>query len=496
MNDFVLNLSAILDQILQSVPSFRSEVVLIGAFLLSVIATLFVDSKWKQSSFAVSISGILLAFGLLIQQLGQTGSGFFDMLVIDNFSVYARMLILFTLLIICIFVQQHFKDKPDNKRLGEVYGILLTAGLGLHILTMSSHWLMVFIAIETVSIGSYILVGYFSGNKKQSEAGMKYVLFGSASAAVMLYGLSLIYGFTGNLDFISPQHIQGLAAAPAVICTIAILFIFTGIGFKLGFVPFHLWTPDVYEGAPTPITAFLSTAPKIGAIVLFSRLTQAWLPTLFYFSEVVFFFLVVVAIVTMLVGNLIALRQYNIKRLMAYSSIGHTGFLLMAILGLSTGNQGILLFYLAAYTLMTLAAFAFIDVVEHATGIVDLRGYAGLGKRHQLIFTCFTFVGISLVGLPPTAGFIGKLLVFTSVFEVYQSHMDIGYLLLLIVGALTSVISLFYYFKIPLFAFLRKGDTDRDHKIGLSMVLVLGIAMTVSLLLLGLFPDLLLRFLR
>ncbi len=492
MKDFVLHLPQILDQIVQSIPLFRPEIALIGTFLLSVLATLFTDRVWKYSSYAISLAGLLLSFLFLCEQVNTVGTGFFGMLVIDNLSVYARMLIILSLLVICVFVQQHFKGKPDSKRLGEVYGTLLTAGLGLHLLTLTSNWLMVFIAIETVSISSYILVGYFSENKKQSEASMKYVLFGSTSAAVMLYGLSLVYGFTGNLDFVSPQHIQGLAVAPTVICTIAILFIFTGIGFKLGFVPFHLWTPDVYEGAPTPITAFLSTAPKIGAIIVFSRLTQAWLPTLFYFSEATLFFLVVVAIVTMLVGNLIALRQLNIKRLMAYSSIGHTGFLLMAILALSDNNQEILLFYLAAYTLMTLAAFAFIDSIESATGIVNLNDYTGLGKKFPLLFTCFTFAGISLVGLPPTVGFIGKLLVFTSVFEVYQSDRSVAYLLLLIIGALTSVISLFYYFKIPLFAFLRKGSEALDNKIGFSPILVLGVAMSVLLIILGLFPGLLL----
>jgi len=198
----------------------------------------------------------------------------------------------------------------------------------------------------------------------------------------------------------------------------------------------------------------------------------------------------------MLVGNLIALRQLNIKRLMAYSSIGHTGFLLMAIVALSADNQEILLFYLAAYTLMTLAAFAFIDSIESSTGIVDLQGYTGLGKKFPLLFTCFTFAGISLVGLPPTAGFIGKLLVFTSVFDVYQSTQDVAYLLLLIVGALTSVISLFYYFKIQLFAFLRKSNEDQAHKIGFSLVLLLGVVMSVLLVVLGLFPGLLLGFLK
>ena len=489
MHDFVANLPQTLDQVIQSVPLFKPELALIGAFLAVVCATLFIDKQWKQSSFMIYMGGLLISFPLLCQQLGQPARGFFDMLIIDSFSVYARMLLLFALLVTGILVRQHFKEKPTQRPLGEVYSILLAAGLGLHLLTATSNWLVAFIAIETVSISSYVLVGYFSEHKRQSEAAMKYVLFGSVSAATMLYGLSLIYGFTGNLDFTAAAHLQGLMAAPAALCTVAILFIFTGIGFKLGFVPFHLWTPDVYEGAPTPITAFLSTVPKIGAIVLFSRLVHAWLPTPFYFSEVTYLFLVVVAIVTMLVGNLIALRQQNIKRMMAYSSIGHTGFLLMTILAISNNNQEVLLFYLTVYTLMNLATFAFIDTIECTTGSVELSAYAGLGKKFPLLFTCFTIVGISLVGLPPTAGFIGKLLVFTAVFEVYQSSKDIFFVLLLIVGTLTSVISLFYYFKIPLNAFLRKPEKAREIKPLQSYLLWLVAFMAAGVLLLGVFPD-------
>src|SRR5690606_29980599 len=198
---------------------------------------------------------------------------------------------------------------------------------------------------------------------------------------------------------------------------------------------------------------------------------------------VTYLFLVIVAIVTMLVGNLIALRQQNIKRMMAYSSIGHTGFLLMTILAISNNNQEVLLFYLTVYTLMNLATFAFIDTIECTTGSVELSAYAGLGKKFPLLFTCFTIVGISLVGLPPTAGFIGKLLVFTAVFEVYQSSKDIFFVLLLIVGTLTSVISLFYYFKIPLFSFLRKGDDESPATpLNNRLASLFGIGITVLLL--------------
>src|SRR5690606_20651742 len=270
--------------------------------------------------------------------------------------------------------------------------------------------------------------------------------------------------------------------------------LFVGIGFKLGFVPFHLWSPDVYEGAPTPITAFLATVPKIAALVLLSRIIQAWVPSNLYFGEITHLFVVVVAIVTMLVGNMIALRQQNIKRMMAYSSIGHTGFLLMALLVVGVHNQEILLYYLLVYAVMNLAVFGFIDILERNGASAELPQWSGLGAQFPILFTAFTFMGISLIGLPPTAGFMGKLLVFTAVFEQYQDHKSVAYLLLLVVGALTSVISLFYYFKIPLYAFLRKGEVKEKTFVGNWLLLGIGVSLSVLLLLFGLFPHILLNY--
>lgn len=492
MHEFKNNLPSILDQIIVSIPVFKPELALVIAFLGAIISTLFFDRFWKHCSLVITLLGIIISVAFSIQQINNPTSGFFGMIVIDNFSVYARSIIQVSLLVIVLFVQQHSVNKKRADRLGDAYSILLTAGLGLNLLTITTNWLLIFIAIETISISSYVLVGFFAASKKQSEAAMKYTLFGAVCSAIMLYGLSLIYGFTGNLDFSSLGHIQGLISAPQALTSIAILFIFVGIGFKLGFVPFHLWTPDVYEGAPTPITAFLSTLPKIAAIVLLSRLFQAWMSTMFYFSQLTLFIVIIVAIVTMLVGNLIALRQQNIKRMMAYSSIGHTGFLLMAIITIESSEPQILLFYLAVYTLMNLGVFALIDSIENKIGSANLTDYAGLGKSYPLLFTAFTVLGVALIGLPPTAGFIGKLLVFSSTFELYQTTKDIPFLLLLIVGALTTVISLFYYFKIPLYAFLRKGNETTEGKSPNSFPYYLGLLCSLLVILLGIFPDLLL----
>lgn len=473
----------ILDQIIASIPLFKPELALIIGFIVCIFMALFIERRWKNSTFIGCV--VTLAFSLyyLIDQLSTTGTGFSGMWLVDPLSTYARLVIICSTLIIAIFLQQR-----RSKNNGDVYSILLAATLGMHVLSSTSNWLMAFIGIEMVSIASYILVGYFSQNKVQSEATMKYVLFGSVCAAVMLYGLSLVYGLTGNLDFQSAAHLQGLMDAPEAIVTLALLFVFTGIGFKLSFVPFHVWSPDVYQGAPTAITAFLSTIPKVGAIVLFARLYQSWSSTAFYFSELSTWFIIVVAVVTMLIGNLAALRQQDVKRMMAYSSIGHTGLLLMVVFAYQDAFS-YLLFYVVAYVIMNLATFIFIDQIEQETGSTSLLSYAGLGKKMPLLFTAFTLVAVSLIGIPPTVGFVAKLLVFTSTFSIFQSSGDTGPLLLLIVGALTAVISLFFYFKIPLYAFLRNSDQPITDKKQVSVLLIIAYILTVLVILLGIFPN-------
>ena len=406
-----------------------------------IFSSLFLTKINKQSTFIVTLLTLVVVGYLLVEQLGQTEAGFANFWIVDPLSTYSRIITTIAALVITVFISHR-----HSKNNGDVYSILLAAILGTHVLVSTSNWLLVFIGIEMVSIASYILVGYFSKNKVQAEAAMKYALFGSVCAAIMLYGLSLIYGLTGDLNFQATTHLQGLMDAPELILSLALLFVLVGIGFKLGFVPFHLWTPDVYQGAPTSITAFLSTIPKVGALILFTRLFQAWSSTDFYFSELLEWYVIIVALATMLIGNLAALRQQEAKRMMAYSSIGHTGFLLMAIYAYQD-SSAFLFFYISAYVLMNLAAFLFIDQLEQQTGSTTISSYAGLGKKMPLLFTAFSLVCISLVGLPPTIGFIGKLMVFTALFDFTGEYNNTAVILLLIVGALTSVISLFFYFR-------------------------------------------------
>ncbi|UIR56312.1 NADH-quinone oxidoreductase subunit N [Sphingobacterium sp. SRCM116780] len=496
MSEFASSISSILNHIVQSIPLFKPELALMIAFVCSIICSLLIDKLWRYTSFACTMIGLLTSLYFLFDQYSHVAdlTGFFEMIKVDKLSILSRIILSISTLLITIFIQQRFSK--HTRPIADLYSVLLTATLGLHLLTLSSNWLLIFIAIETLSISSYIMVGYFSKTKFEAEAAMKYVLFGSICAAVMLYGLSLIYGFTGNLNFDSEQHIQGLIEAPKIMMSIAFLFLLTGIGFKLSFAPFHVWSPDVYQGAPTPITAYLSTAPKIGALVLLSRLLTSWAASPFYYSEFLIIVVLIIAIATMLIGNLAALMQKDVKRMMAYSSIGHTGILLMVALVYIQNDTAIMLFYLAIYALMNIAVFLFIDQLEQSVGSTSFESYKGLGKKYPLLFVSFSIVLISLIGLPPTAGFIGKLLVFSKVFEQYQVMQDLPLLLLLIVGALTSVISLFFYFKIPLQAFLREADTIIDHTRFNNLLVYIAVSLSILVVLLGLYPSLLLNLLK
>ncbi len=489
MTELLPDISEKLDHILAGLPALMPELVLVATFIVSIFSGLFLDRLWRHSSFVFTVLGMVTAGICSGLQLAAplTENLLFGMVLPDTFGQYIRILILAACLIFAVFVHLNSDFTAHRKRTADLYSILLAIAVGLHLMAIATNWLMVFVSIEFVSIGSYIMVGYLAKEAHQTEAAMKYALFGATCSAIMLYGLSLVYGFTGSLDYTSAQHIEGLAATPPFMVSVALLFVFTGIGFKLSFVPFHFWSPDVYQGAPTPVTAFLSTALKIAGIALLARIFYAW-PAHTQPAQSLYPILLVSAIATMLVGNLAALRQRNVKRMMAYSSIGHTGFLMMAVLSYTAGDYGILLFYLTVYALMNMGVFLLVDYIESRTGALDVEDYRGLGKLLPVTFVCFVILLVSLTGLPPTAGFIGKLLIFSAVFSKWQATGDIGMIALLIVGALTTVISLFYYFKVPLNAFLRKQETKTNVTPLNQGLLWLALLITITILLLGIFP--------
>lgn len=455
MNDLLPYISDSINDTLLSLSHFYSEVIIVSGFLLVIISDLFLAKKFQGLCFILTVL-TLLVFGIHAAGLLKTEPLFlFDgMLKLDHAALLFKLLFCLSSLLFAFFIRYHAPLQAHTKGTGDLYAILLATLLGMNLMAMSMNFLMIYIAVEMVSLGSYLMVSYVSANKAQTEAAMKYALFGAVCSAIMLFGISLLYGFTGSLDFNDPAFADGLRSVPGLPLGVALSLVFTGIAFKLSIVPLHFWAPDVYEGAPTPVTAFLSTAPKIAGFALLISLK----PVFRNFD--VGFVLAVLAILSMLIGNFTAIWQNNVKRMLAYSSIGHTGFMLMSFLALQGSGFKALIFYMFIYVLMNMAAFLIVDEIEEKSGKLLISDYKGLGKLNTLLFSAFVIVLVSLTGLPPTVGFTAKFLVFSSAFEAYRNTDSTVILIMIIVASISTLVSLFYYFRIPLNAFLRSSQSQ------------------------------------
>ena len=463
MNDFVPYITVSLNDTIRSLSYIYPEIILVIGFLLVILADLFFSRRVPQSAFLLTIlifsCVAVLNFGLLRQSAVQLFGG---MIVLDHLAVIVKLIFSFISILFVVFVRYHKPLQDGKKGTGDLFSIVIAVQLGLNLMVMSQNLLMVYLSLEMVSVGSYLMVGYLSQNARQSEAAMKYALFGAVCSAFMLYGMSMLYGFTGSLDLNSSQFVSFIATTPFHSWGVAFIMLLIGVAFKLSLVPFHFWAPDVYEGAPTPVTAFLSTAPKIAGFGLLIRFLNPFQPLSISGIDSASFSLTtimaVLAIASMIVGNFGAIWQNNVKRMLAYSSIGHTGFMLMALFVFSASGFKALIFYMVIYSIMNMAAFMIVDEVEEKTGKVNIDDYRGLGKPLSLLMIAMVIVLVSLTGLPPTAGFTAKFLVFSAAIEAYNLTGSKILMIMIITGAISTVVSLFYYFKIPLNAFLRVSD--------------------------------------
>jgi NADH-quinone oxidoreductase subunit N len=470
---------------LSSLPFLSAELCLVLGFLLVILADLFFSKRYPQLSFIVVFFTLILEIYLNGSFLKIDSTPLFGgMIILNHLSVLFKLLFSLASILFVLFIRFNKAFQNHDKGFGDMFAILLAVHLGLNMMAMSVNLLMVYLSLEMVSLGSYLMVGYLSAGKRQTEAAMKYALFGAVCSAIMLYGISLLYGFTGTLFLNIPLISSGLA----------FLMVFIGIAFKLSLVPLHFWSPDVYEGAPTPVTAFLSTAPKIAGFAILINFLE-----IFYdqrsegLSTSILdwnFLLAFLAILSMLLGNFVAIWQNNIKRMLAYSSIAHTGFMLMALFVFSAGGFKAIIFYMAIYVIMNMAAFIMIDEIEEKTGKQLIDELKGLGKQNSILMISFLIVLLSLTGLPPTVGFTAKFLVFSSALEAYNLSGTTLLLIMIIIASISTVVSLFYYLKIPLNAFLR--DSSNPVQLSLqSPKVYLGVFLAFMLLLLTIFPSLL-----
>ncbi|TAK12966.1 MAG: NADH-quinone oxidoreductase subunit N [Anaerolineae bacterium] len=361
------------------------------------------------------------------------------------------------------------------ERRGEFYVLLVLSTLGMTLMAASADLIMLFLAIETASIPLYVMAGFMTSDDKSTEAGVKYLLFGAATSAVMLYGFSLLYGFAGTTDLYELSAAAAAGDLPVLGLAGVLVLALAGFGFKVAVVPFHFWAPDVYEGAPTPVTAFLSTASKAAGFAVILRFLLAAYPL-----EVANWggLVAVMAVVSMTVGNAAALAQKNIKRLLAYSSIAHAGYILMGIAaGTVLGATGVV-YYLAVYLVTNMAAFAVVIIFFNVVGSDDIASYAGLSRRHQGLAFAMLVAFLSLAGVPPLGGFFAKILVFAAAVEANLVWLAIA-------GVLNAILGLYYYLMVLKVIYLDRSEDEskplpvrRSHMavlvVCLVLVLVLG----------------------
>jgi NADH-quinone oxidoreductase subunit N len=499
MHDLLPHISGQLSNVFGSIAYFMPEIYLSLLFIIVLVTDLIFGKNSTKLCRIVACAGLLLVMFKDLQQVALILDGahfiFSNMLLLSRSGIFFKLIIDLLSFVLLLYFTWDDKLKAHPKGLSDLYSIAIASILGLHLMVMAVNLLSIYLAIEMVSIASYLMVAYRSESAFSTEAGLKYVLFGAASSAIMLYGISLLYGFSGSLDLVFQSTITQLSKVNPVSSSFAVVLVLIGVGFKLSFVPVHFWVPDVYQGAPTPVTAYLSTVPKIAAFALLLNFLPPFVLGGHWKGFDIGIILAVAGIITMIAGNFAAVMQTNVKRMLAYSSIGHTGFALMAVVILTLQGLSALTYYLAVYAIANIGALVLATYFANEAGAEDVEGYKGLGLKYPIASVCFVIILISLTGLPVTAGFTGKLFVFSAVYSVYQQSHSIWLMLLMVTGALTTVVSLFYYIKIPLYLFLKRKEIGEiEHKKSHNL-LILAVVISFLLILLGIFPDIVLRYL-
>ena len=436
-------------------------VVLLAVFVLFL--DLALKEKFRRNlGWVVAVGlGLALVLGLVFSRPSDEGQLMWGgMLMQDWLGFTFRMLFLFAAAMTALFSM----DLPRLGDRGEFYLLMLSSTLGMMLMAASADLIMLYLAIETTSIPLYILAGFLIRDDKSTESGFKYLLFGAMTSAVMLYGFTLLYGFTGttNLYELSLQVQQGVLGTATLVGILLLVLI--GFGFKISAVPLHFWAPDVYEGAPTPIAGFLSTASKAAGFAVLLRFFLAVFPAYSpYWGAVV----AALAVATMTLGNLIALAQKNIKRLLAYSSIAHAGYAMIGFVAVSYLGASSVVFYLIVYVITNLAAFGIVAVVGRITGTDEIASYAGLSRRSPWIAMAMLVSFLSLAGMPPFGGFVVK-------FAVFAAAVDANMVWLAVIGVLNSIIGLYYYLTVLKHVYLFRSE-DEEKPLPVTRPYALGI---------------------
>ena len=450
--------------------------VLLTALVVLMLDLVVKEDKKPMTLAAVSVAGLVAAAGLAMSLLNERATIMADMFVIDSFGIVFKAAILIGAAL-SIMLAVGFLQRPHSHP-GEYNFLILASTLGMMVMTGSSNLLLAFLGIQLTSIPLYILAGFKRNDAKSSEAALKYFLLGVLTAAVMLFGMSMIYGLTGTL------HLPTIAARLASVKSdnpvlfLGMVFVISGFSFKIAAVPFHFWAPDVYEGAPTCVTSFIAAVPKIAGFAVLVRLVFTAFPAL----DIQWMgLLALMSVLTMVTGNIMALPQKNIKRMLAFSGIAHVGYALITLAVPSQNALGALVFYMLAYGAMTAGAFTVVTAVGRASTEHEISSFAGLGSRAPLLAAALMVFLLSMLGFPLTAGFTGKFLVFSAAIQK-------GYVWLALIGVINSVISLYYYFGVVRQMYLTPAQSDTPIKTSWLVWIVIAVALTVTLVM-GIYPE-------
>ena len=455
------------------------EIMLTGFALV-----LLIIGGFTKGPVASKISGVLCVVGSLFAlyftvNLWGTNLDIFNQLyTIDNYGTFFKGLFLVILILVAI-VSLRYADREDIGS-GEYYSLLMFGVLGMMVMTSSHHFITIFIGLEVMSLSIYVLCGLLRSQIASVEASLKYFLLGAFATGFLLYGMSMIYGATGIIDVVELKRyfLTKQPFSPTML-VIGIGLLIVGFGFKIASVPFHMWTPDVYQGAPTSITAYMATGVKAAAFGALIRVFfTALIPFQFGWSEIIW----ILAVLTMCVGNITALVQRDVKRMLAYSSIAHAGYILVAFITGDRAQASSMLYYLMAYSFMNIGAFTAIIVLQKkGDNGSDLDSFAGLGARYPFIALCMSIFLLSLAGVPPLAGFMGK-------FYVFSTAVKAHYYWLAIIGFLNSVVAAYYYLRVMMYMYFKEPiagavAADRAPQYGLVMLICIW-----ALLHMGIFP--------
>lgn len=455
-----------------------APVLVLSVFAMMVLVVDLFGGRDKTLLVFISLVGLLMTAISAFAKNPIPAYSFNDSYIVDHLSLF--FICIFTISsALAILLSVEYNER-EGIRAGEYYALILFCTVGMILLASSTDMIMIFLGIEIVSICLYVLAGIRRNDLRSNEAALKYFMLGAFATGFLLYGMTLVYGSTGHTNlFKIAEFVQNPSAQSNPLLLMGLVLLIIGFGFKVASVPFHMWAPDVYEGAPTPVTAFMAVGPKAAAFAAFFRVFAEAFPELAPSWEIL---LSTVAVLSMFFGNLGAIMQTNVKRMLAFSSISHAGYILIAIIAKNSLGSSALLFYMLSYAFMTFGIFGIIIILgRKGEENLEMKNYSGLAYKHPVLALSMTIFLLSLGGLPPFAGFIAK-------FYIFSAAVQEGLITLVVIAVLNSAISFYYYLKIIIFMYMK--EPEAEFNISLTpltlFVVLVGVITTVSL---GIFPG-------